>query len=129
MSDDNEERANGGIWITEGNTFRLSGLTITINEETGEVSATGGEPHLHYDVAPVWLSIALDHLRMAKVTQEERMAIQSGGVNDQVAQLLEREFRASMQAITSAAISIDAFYGVLKSKLPAASEPDEPQRR
>jgi len=98
MADENSNPpAQGGIWITEGSSFRLSGLTITINEQTGEVSVSGGEPKLHYDVTPVWLSIALSHLREAKAAREQLLSARADGTNDQATKFMEREFRASRQ--------------------------------
>jgi hypothetical protein len=126
MTNDEKSSVGGGIFISEGNTLRIPGFTLTIDKKTGEVSiTTAGKPQLHYDVTPVWLSIALDHLHNAKTAREQLLAAKESG--EDFGQPLEREFRASMQAITSSAIAIDAFYGVLKSKL--RSQPKEYDRQ
>lgn len=116
MTDGEKSSSGGGIFVSEGNSLRIPGFTITINQRTGEVAVTtAGNAQLHYDVTSVWLSIALDHLQNANAARKELLAAKES--NRDFGPSLEREFRASMQAITSSAIAIDALYAVLKSKL------------
>jgi hypothetical protein len=120
---------NDGILITEGATFRLTGFSITINEATGEVTADGGKPMIHYDVCPAWLTIAIDHLKDAKLAREAMLLAKDAPDKGLKFQALEREFRASMQAVTSSAIAIDAFYAVVKQTLVSDMEPFDPEKR
>lgn len=95
MSDDSKSHQNDGIFVSEGNTLRIPGFTITINTKTGDVSfESNGNPQLHYDVTPIWLSIALDHLHAAKAAREELLSVKESGGD--IGQCLEREFRCSM---------------------------------
>jgi hypothetical protein len=120
---------SGGILVTEGVTFSFGGLSISINNETGEVSLDGGRATLHYDVCPAWLSIAVDHLKDAKIAREQLLVARDSEDDDGRSRALEREFRASMQAITSSAIAIDAFYAVIKKKLTPDAGPYASEKR
>lgn len=121
--------SGGGILITEGVTISLSGLSITVNKTTGEVAMDGGKPTLHYDVCPAWLFIAVEHLNEAKMAREQLLIARDAKNDDQRNRALEGEFRASMQAVTSSAIAIDAFYAVIKKKLMPDAEPFDSTKR
>lgn len=85
----------------------------------------------HFDVTPVWLEIAIRHLEEAENAKLERIKAWESDDGDAKADTLEREFLPSMQAIMACAITIDAFYGVLKPKLklPKASENSQQVRQ
>jgi hypothetical protein len=120
---------NDGILITEGMTFSLTQLSIEINKETGEISFAGGQPMLHYDVCPVWLSIAIEHLKEAKQARDDMLAAKDAGNDELVNKSLERGFRGSMQAVMSSAIAIDALYAVVKTKVTPDAKPFDPDKR
>jgi hypothetical protein len=112
-----------GILITDGVSFRLSGLSITINRETGEVQMGDVKAQMHYDVTPVWLEIAINHLKVAADARQRRRANkQDKNVS------LESEFVASMQAVTGAATAIDAFYAVVKRNIHQEVSPEDEKR-
>lgn len=116
----------GGILVTKGVAFGLSGFSIGIDRETGEETVNLGDPKLHYDVCPVWLEIAIGHLKDAKGARAERLAAYAASDDKTKYGTLEPEFRSSMQAIMSAAIAIDGFYAVVQSKLDKA--PPSPEK-
>jgi hypothetical protein len=72
--------------------------------------------HAHYDVCPTWLKLSREHLYEARKCRDERVIAWKTDDNDRKTFSLEREFEASMQAIVSAAIAIDAFYSVIKDR-------------
>jgi hypothetical protein len=119
---------SGGILVTKGVTFGLSGFSFGMNQETGEITANLGDPKLHYDVCPVWLEIAIGHLKDAKEARTERLAAYAASDDKVKYGTLEPEFRSSMQAITSAAIAVDGFYAVVQSKLDKTSHSPEKWR-
>jgi hypothetical protein len=84
----------------------------------------------HYDVCPSWLKLSVDHLRAAKKCRDDREVAWQTEDAERKASTLEREFEASMQAIVSAAIAIDAFYAVVKDKagLPPSGGKGRPSR-
>lgn len=106
-----------GVFIKKGMSISIppGGLSVTMNDDGSFTSSL--KLHVHFDVCPTWLTIALSHLDDAKARKEERLTAWSADDDDMKSDALEREFMASMQAITAAAVSIDAFYAVLKSKL------------
>jgi hypothetical protein len=120
---------NGGIVVTDGATFRISEISITINEVTGEVTCEGGQPSIHYDVCPVWLAIATKHLEEAKQAHTEMLHAKNESADELKFIALEREFRASMQAMTSCAIEIDALYAAVKQKMPKTAKPFDSEKR
>ncbi|WP_441227969.1 hypothetical protein AB7813_08125 [Tardiphaga sp. 20_F10_N6_6] len=118
-----------GILITEGATFALSGLSITINQETGEITMGEVKASLHYDVCPSWLAIAVDHLKAAKMARQELLEGRDSNDDEKRNRALEQEFATSMQVITSSAIAIDAFYAAIKNRLKSDAEPYDPTKR
>ena len=105
-----------GVFISRGMTVGIpaGGLVLSIGEDgkpTGSVTL-----HVHFDVCPTWLELALHHLATAKTREAERIAAWATADEGEKASSLEREFEASMQAIMAAAIAVDAFYAVLRRK-------------
>lgn len=111
-----------GIFISKGMNVGIpaGGLTLAIGED--------GKPkgslalHLHFDVCPTWLDLALRHLSEARTCESERNLAWSAADAERKGPTLEREFEASMQAIVAAATAFDAFYAVLRKK---AEVPDD----
>jgi hypothetical protein len=110
-----------GVFISEGMTFTLKNLGFRIQGD--EVIPNPVTVILSVDQAPVWLEIALSHFAECKKARE---LILSGNVDDKTSSSLKHmtdEYRAGMQAISAAAIAIDAFYANLKDyiDIPAAT--------
>jgi hypothetical protein len=107
----------GGVFISRGMTVAIpnGGAVISFSKD-GKPTASLSF-HVHFDVCPTWLELALSHLEDAKEKQLERIAAWKSTDEDSKAATLEREFEASMQAIMSAAIAIDAFYAVVQAKV------------
>jgi hypothetical protein len=112
--------------MIKGVRLALTGMVLTIDEARGEVKFESNPPKMHYDVCPVWLSIAIEHLRIAKSANDfigEKLE------GEEKFQALEIEFRASMQAITASAIVIDAFYAMVKKNLSSDANPFDAKKR
>src|SRR2546426_8136310 len=105
-----------GVFISRGMTVAIppGGLVISLDEAGNPVGNLN--LHVHFDVCPTWLEIALRHLEEAKANRLLRIEAWKGTDEDAKAAALEREFEASMQAIMAAAIAIDAFYAVMQTK-------------
>jgi hypothetical protein len=102
-----------GIRVLKDNSFIIPAGALTISPD-GEIKLT--EVHLHYDVCPTWLEIALDHLAHAGSHHAAAMACTSLPDGASHSDHVECEFRASMQAIMASAIAVDAFYANIKSR-------------
>jgi hypothetical protein len=103
-----------GVFITKGMTVGVpaGGLKIEFDQK-GELNASL-TVHVRFDVCPSWIRIALQDLESAKESCAKRKLAWAGADNDEKAATLEQEFETSMQAITAAAISIDAFYAAIQ---------------
>ena len=66
--------------------------------------------HFQYEVSPPWLKIALGHAKEAQQWKERRVVAWQGTDDNLKASTLEGECASSMQAITAAAIAVDALY-------------------
>jgi hypothetical protein len=107
-----------GIFISKGMTLTIpeGGLTIEIDDD-GNITGGNVNLHLRYDVCSTWTKLSLQHLQQAKVKKSEREAVWAGTNEEKKGPVLEREFEASMQAIVSAAVAIDAFYSIIKTHI------------
>jgi hypothetical protein len=103
-----------GVFISRGMTVAIpaGGLTIGVGEDGA--LRTNLTLHVRFDVCPSWVDLAMKHLANAKAAREERDRVWNGVDENAKSAALEREFEASMQAITAAAIAIDAFYAIVK---------------
>lgn len=102
------------VYITRGMTVAVpdGGLTISVGDDgrvTGNLTL-----HVRYDVCPTWTALSLQHASAALEARSIREAAWSGTDENAKAAALEREFQFSMQAIMAAAISLDAFYAIIK---------------
>jgi len=73
--------------------------------------------HLRFDVCATWIELALRHLDDARAKRKSREAAWAGTDEAAKGSTLEREFEASMQAMTAAATAIEAFYSVLRTEV------------
>ena len=110
-----------GIFITKGSDVRIpsGGLRLHIGDD-GEPSMDPLTLHLRTDMWPHWLREALDATVLAQQAAQE-IADEVGGKNDdaQLHELLDRELRATMRAISSAAFAVDSFYASVQARSPA----------
>jgi hypothetical protein len=100
--------------------FVAKGMSITIPAGGLRLSSTGAHnvnAQVSFDVCPSWLEIALDHLKAAKICNAIRREAWQGDDAAAKGTALACEFKASMQAITAAAIAIESFYLTLRSKV------------
>jgi hypothetical protein len=105
-----------GVFISRGMTLGVpAGRLVLSLDQYGKLGGSLA-PHVHFDVCPTWLGLALDHLERAKVCQAERTLAWGGADENAKNVTLEREFEASMQAIMSAAIAWEAFFSIIKTK-------------
>lgn len=106
-----------GIFISQGMTVAIpaGGLTIGIGDDGNATSSL--TLHVRFDVCPTWIELALRHLADANEKRIARAAAWAGTNEEIKAASLEREFEASMQAIMAAAISIDAFYSLIRPQV------------
>lgn len=113
----NNEHSSGetefkGVFIAEGMTFTVKNLGFRIQGD--EVIPNPVTVTLSVDQTPIWLEIALAHLAECK---KARALILAENIDDKAQSSLKHmtdEYRAGMQAISVAAIAIDAFYSNLK---------------
>jgi hypothetical protein len=105
-----------GIFISRFVTLTLSDITISF----GPNGTSGSSKALvSYDVCPIWLEIAIEHLKAASGANSEMITAWADptAANDTKGETLERVFRHSMQAMTAAAIAIDGFYAAIQKKI------------
>lgn len=99
-----------GIHVRGG--FRLRDFSLDLT--TGEASFV---PEVRGETWPHWLAIARDVEDQASSAREEAVEATDDSV---FGEALEREFRASIQAVGASAFAIDAFYGATLVHAPAA---------
>ena len=101
-----------GIFIMKGLTLGIgAGSRLEFNE-AGELQAHFNW-QLHFDVAPTWLRIALDHATSAEEQRLKRVAAWAGLDENLKAATLQAEFKDSIQAVVAAATAVDATYASL----------------
>lgn len=120
----------GGIHISRGVRLRIptGGLLITTaqdNAPTMEVKAV----ELQLDTCVHWLEIALEHLANAKSAHEALCAAPASSPD--LGSLLDREFKASVQAAFSAATFFEALYAATVERNPPKHPvtPRNPEKR
>lgn len=128
-----ESQPSGGIHISRGVRLRIpvGGLVISTDKGDGpsmEVKAV----ELQLDTCIHWLEIALEHLANAKAAHEALLAESRSSPN--LGALLDREFKASVQAAFAAATFFEALYATTmernppKQPKPAGSPKKRPTR-
>ena len=103
-----------GIFITRGMTIAIppGGLLLALGKDRKTNHSI--RLHVRFDVCPTWVELSLRHLANADNARADREAAWMGRDENTKAAALEKEFEASMQAIMSAAIALDAFYAILQ---------------
>jgi len=106
-----------GIFIMKGLTLGMGpGSRLEFNE-AGELQAHFNW-QLHFDVAPTWLRIALNHASSAEKQRIKRVAAWAGSDENLKAATLQAEFEDSIQAVVAAATALDAAYSSLFQIVP-----------
>ena len=120
----------GGIHISRGVRLRIpaGGLVITTAQDNApsmEVKAV----ELQLDTCVHWLEIALEHLANANVVHEILCAAPANSPD--LGGLLDREFKASVQAAFSAATFFEALYAATVERNPPKPPvtPRNPEKR
>ena len=123
-----EHRQSRGIMVVGGD-LRISEFTISIGED-GKPSAGAPRVELRTDMWPFWLEEAIEEAVIASevanqipaVVEQLEDALEAGGATESIygdlTQLVSRELRASMRAITSCAFAIDALYATVNARSP-----------
>jgi hypothetical protein len=104
-----------GVYVTEGAEFTIHGFQITLGADGPEASISSVS--LRQDLCRHWLRIAVEHVKDAVAANNDLRDAEARGQDTELSLPLELEFRASMQAIVSAAIAFDAFYAAVKDRI------------
>lgn len=107
-----------GIFLMQGQRLSLSSFTISMNEQ-GEITSDGPKLSTGVEMAPYWLSIAIDHAVAAERLAAETNEAWKGDDAEAQSRALDAEFKITMQAMTAAAFAIDAFYATVQEEVPA----------
>jgi hypothetical protein len=103
-----------------------SSRAVTVDTPAGVLLAAVGqdaEPasvptaHVHFDVCPTWLELAIRHLSDAQVAQGARIETWKYADEHSKTGALEWEFGASLQAIMASSIAVDALYAVVQTRV------------
>ncbi|HXM49611.1 MAG TPA: hypothetical protein VN956_17345 [Pyrinomonadaceae bacterium] len=118
----------GGIHISRGVRMRIPPGGLIISEEGPGMGVTRVE--LQLDTCVHWLEIALENLAAAR--SAHRALLLAKGAGNDLAGLLDREFKSSVQASVAVATFFEALYAVTLDRLPSkptAHVPGKRQRR
>ena len=83
----------------------------------GQDAEPASSPDIHFDVCPTWLELAIRHLSDAQVAQGARIETWRDADEHSKTGALEWEFAASLQAIVTSAIAVDALYAVVQTRV------------
>lgn len=114
--------SSGGIHISRGVRLRIpvGGLVIHTNTSDGpQMEITTVE--LQLDTCVHWLEIALEHLAAAKLAHDSLLAAPSNSPD--LGNLLDREFKASVQAAVAAATFFEALHATTVEHAPSKPAP------
>lgn len=96
--------------------LKLSGLSISVDRDTGEVSAGDVTVWLRSDVWPSWLKIAATSLADAFQARLRNEGVDTESFNA----ALDDEFRASMTSLCASAFALEAFANSVHHHVPAS---------
>lgn len=102
-----------GVFIMKGMRIRIPAGGFRIEIHPNGSQSTSLTIELAVDFTPHWLSCALEHLGAAQAARAAAEDSAVRGDEQAMGEALEREVRASMQAIVGAATAFDAFYALL----------------
>src|SRR3984893_2499087 len=101
-----------------------SSQAVTVDTPAGALLGAMGqdaEPasvptsHVHFDVCPTWLELAIRHLSDAQVAQAARTETWKDADEHSKTWALEWEFEASIQAMVASGIAVEAFCAVVRT--------------
>lgn len=101
-----------GIRLQRGTRLRLSNLSFSIAPDGSVASDVSFS--VAVDFTPYWLEIAADQVALAEERHTALLDALHAENEDRMDAAMQRECKASMQAMAAAAIALDAFYGVVK---------------
>lgn len=110
-------RTRGGVFITRGASVAVPAGGLRINFGADGSLDASLTLHVGLHLFLVWGEIALAHLIQAKSIHVEVLSAWQGTDDEALGTALISEFKASMQAVMSAAISIDAFYAEIRNHI------------
>ena len=90
-------------------------LLVAIGQDAEPASSPTS--HVHFDVCPTWLELAIRHLSDAQVAQGARIETCKDADEHSKTGALEWEFGASIQAIMASSIAVDALYAVVQTRV------------
>jgi hypothetical protein len=118
----------GGVHISRGVTARIPAGGLVIQMTGAGPAIAEARLELQLDTCIHWLEIALEHLAEAKSVQGTLLKAKSAGTTD-FGTLLDREFKASVQASVAAATFFEALYAATLERLPTKPTLPSPRRR
>jgi hypothetical protein len=114
-----EERRPAGIHVVRRSDFRISDFQISLDATTGELVDSSMITELRTDIFDHWLRIAEHASDQSEVARRQALGAQSADAEG-FAEALQREFEASLMAITASAFAIDAFFASVVEHAPEA---------
>lgn len=105
-----------GIRITQGSDLKLTNLRFSLDPS---IEVAPPVAHLRMDMYRHWLLEAIEGAAAAREAAAAVSAAHCSSDDVEVARQMDRELRASMRAIASAAFALDALYATVKSRSPA----------
>jgi hypothetical protein len=106
----------GGVHISRGVRLRIPSGGLVIQAGDGHSRSMEVRVELQLDTCIHWLEIALDHLAIARTTNDALVA--AGPSSPDLGELLDREFKASVQAAFAAATFFEALYAATMERNP-----------
>jgi hypothetical protein len=92
------------------------GPVVAVGQDVEPADAPA--PQFRFDACPTWLELAVRHLSDAQVARDARIASWRGADDRSQSGTLLWEFEASMQATMACAITVDALYAVVQTRVP-----------
>jgi hypothetical protein len=95
--------------------IRAAGLVVATDPDAAPARSPAS--HVHFDVCPTWLELAIHHLSDAQVARGARIETWKDADEPSKTGALEWEFGASLQAIMASGTAVDAFYAAVQSRI------------
>ena len=111
-----EPSTASGVRVSRGVTFAIPPGGIIVDATTGTMKLV--QFHLRLNLAIEWLEIAVEHLQAAEASQREWLDQQERG--EDINPALNREFKASMQAMVASGTFFEALYSATREAMPTA---------
>jgi len=120
MSDDQpQDRRPAGIHIVQRSDFRIRDFRISFDATTGELVNSSMITELRTDIFDHWLRIAEQASDQSEAAR--KLALEAPpDDSEKFGEAVQREFEASLVAITASAFAIDAFFASVVEHAPEA---------